>query len=350
MSKIAVAVCDSDTEYLNRFVTYLVERKNSAFTVHAYSAPDRLLEAIRVEKLDVVICGNGFDGILEDVRGAGIPILILQETMPEMLADAGEYLPGEAVLCKKVFRYQPMESILHEVQVLAGAGMKPEAAGTMLKRMEVIGVYSPVCHEMQMPFAMVAAQMMSEQRKVLYVNLMKHSGFLELFGLSGEYDFGDIVLAIKRQRLSMENFLKSVYEAEGVDYIPPFDNPEDLSELTAADSQAFLDFVETQTDYEVLLFDLGAGMRESAVMLSQCTSVYCLRKRGYYYDCRMNHFLRYLEREAGQDITGRLHVLNLPFSAKRIRAGTDVYRQLLWSEFGDYVREYLSGGVHEDIG
>ena len=45
--------------------------------------------------------------------------------------------------------------------------------------MEVIGVYSPICHEMQMPFSMVLAQKLSTEKKVLYVNLMEHSGMLE---------------------------------------------------------------------------------------------------------------------------------------------------------------------------
>lgn len=349
MSKIAVAVCDSDTEYLNRFVTYLVERRSGEFEVHAYSVPERLLATLLEEKVDVVVCGSGFDGIVETVREQGIAVLILQETLPEMVADEGAYQPGEAVLCERVFRYQPVEAILHEVRVLAGSGAEPKPAEGMRTRMEVIGVCSPVCHEMQMPFALVVAQMMSEQRKVLYVNLMEHSGFLELFGMSVECNFGDIMLAIRRQGLSMDIFLKSVYEAEGVDYIPPFDNPEDLLEFTITDSEIFLNFLESQTDYDVLVLDFGAGIREFATMLSQCTSIYCLMRNGYFYDCRMNHFLKYLEREPGQEIAERLHVLNLPFSAKGIRGGIDVYRQLLWSEFGDYVRECLAGGAHEDI-
>lgn len=349
MSRIAVAVCDSDTEYLNRFVAYLVERKSSEFEVHAYSVPERLIEALAVEALDVVICGNGFEGIGEAVKEQGIPILILQETMPEMVADTGKYLPGDTVLCERAFRYQPMETILHEVRILTGVGVKPKAAGAAQKGMEVIGVCSPVCHEMQMPFAMVAAQMMSKRRKVLYVNLMEYSGFLELFGFSGEYDFGDIILAIKRQRLSMEIILKSVYEAEGVHYIPPPSNPEDLRGLTVEESEKFLDFLEIHTDYEVLFLDFGPGVGELAAMLAHCTCIYCPTKGGYFYDCRMKHFLRYLEREPEQNIAGRLHIVRLPFSARAIRAGTDVYRQLLWSEFGDYVRQYLAGGIHEDI-
>lgn len=213
---------------------------------------------------------------------------------------------------------------------------------------EVIGVYSPICHEMQMPFSLVLARTLAEKRKVLYVNLMEHSGFLELFGLTGEYDLGDVVLAIRRNRFPEDVFLKGVYEAEGIHYLPPFDNPEDLMEFSVTDYDAFLEFVERQTDYDALVIDFGAGMRELARALEACTSIYCLMKNGYFYECQMNHFLRYLAREQGEEMKERLHVVQLPFSAKKIRTGIDVYRQLLWSEFGDYVREYLAGGAHEN--
>ncbi len=90
-------------------------------------------------------------------------------------------------------------------------------------------------------------------------------------------------------------------------------------------------------------------MREFASVLEACTSIYCPMKRGFFYECQMSHFLRYLTREQDEGIKERLHVVQLPFSARRIRTGMDVYRQLLWSEFGDYVREYLTGGVRENI-
>ena len=50
MNKIAVAVCDTDREYRDRFVTYLVERKAEEYAVSAFSMPEKLLEALEEEK------------------------------------------------------------------------------------------------------------------------------------------------------------------------------------------------------------------------------------------------------------------------------------------------------------
>lgn len=126
-------------------------------------------------------------------------------------------------------------------------------------------------------------------------------------------------------------------------YVEPFDNPEDLGEMTAGDLQELISFLEKQMSYEILLLDFGQGLRDFLSFLGLCTSIYCPMKSGFYYDCRMEHFRRYLEREPAADIADRMQVIRLPFSAGKIRAGMDVYRQFLWSEFGDYVRNHIGG-------
>lgn len=342
LNKIAVAVCDTDREYRDRFVTYLVERKAEEYAVSAFSMPEKLLEALEEEKPDLAICGTGFEEMAERLAGYDIPVLVLQETMADAVAESVTYgsVPES---CRGICRYQSMEVILHEVQVmtLTGAGSRRmENVGT---GMEVIGVYSPICHEMQMPFSMVLAQKLSTEKKVLYVNLMEHSGMLELLGVPGECDLGEVILALRRQRLTAETLGRGIHETEWMHYVEPFDNPEDLGEMTAGDLQELISFLEKQTSYEILLLDFGQGLRDFLSFLGLCTSIYCPMKSGFYYDCRMDHFRRYLEREPAVDIADRMQVIRLPFSAGKIRAGMDVYRQFLWSEFGDYVRNHIGG-------
>lgn len=175
------------------------------------------------------------------------------------------------------------------------------------------------------------------------MNLMEHSGMLELLGVPGECDLGEVILALRRQRLTAETLGRGIHETEWMHYVEPFDNPEDLGEMTAGDLQELISFLEKQTSYEILLLDFGQGLRDFLSFLGLCTSIYCPMKSGFYYDCRMDHFRRYLEREPAVDIADRMQVIRLPFSAGKIRAGMDVYRQFLWSEFGDYVRNHIGG-------
>lgn len=345
MSKLVVAVCDADEGYRNRFVTYLVEHRAREIAVQAFSKPELFLEAMEKQGFDLVIIGKGFDGAEGAVKEREIPLLWLKDTIPERVAESGGYLPEEKKRNASIFRYQPMGTILHEIQVLTGDCQK-ETVGldVALKRMEVIGVYSPIRHEMQMPFAMVMAAMLSEKRKVLYVNLMAHSGILKIFRLDGEYDLGDIILRLRNKRLYPETFLRSVYQTERMYYIPPFVNPENLYDFTLEDYLSFLGFLEDRTDFEVIVFDFGEGIRNFLGMLEHCSSIYCPTRMGFFFECQRDDFLECLQKESGDLVSEQLHMVNLPFSAKRIRRDGDVLKQLLWSEFGDYVREYLAGG------
>lgn len=350
MSRLVMAVCDTEDGYRERFVTYLVEHKSREVAVHAFSAVESFLETVKQQQFDVVICGRGFAETKDYLREMGILVLVLQDTMPEKLTEPSGYEIEEAVPCVSTFRYQPIEAILHEVQVLAG-GQQMESIGDMAvsSRMEVIGVYSPMHHEMQMPFSVVLAEVLSKKRKILYVNLTKCSGFLEVLRLTGEYDLGDIILRLRNKRLYPETFLRSVYEMEQIYYIPPFVNPENLHDFSMEDYLTFLGFLQDKTDFEVLLLDFGDATDNLAGMLAYCTTVYCPMKAGYFFECQWNQFMTYLDQETGGEVREKLHRINLPFSAKHIRGG-DVCRQLLWSEFGDYVREYLTGVWYESDG
>lgn len=345
MHKILVALCDTDDEYRERFVTYLVERRADMFAVHAFSKTEHFLQALSKQIFDVVILGQGFEEAEDIVQERRIPLLRLLDSAPEMLAEDSVYMSEEKSNSVPLFRYQPVEAILHEVQVLAGTAFFEETESRCLTRLEIIGVYSPVQHEMQMPFSMVLAEKLAERRKVLYVNLMRHSGFLQIFGLTGRYDMGDIVLRLRNKRLFAETFLKCLYESNRMYYIPPFRNPEDLRNFLPEDYMALIGFLEESTDFETLILDFGEGTERFTEVLETCQSIYCPTKTGYFYECRLNDFLQYLEMRAEDAVRENIHIINLPFSAKQIRGGRDVRKQLLWSEFGDYVRRYLGGGA-----
>lgn len=349
MRKLEVAVCDICDGYRDRFVTYLVEHKAKEMAVQAFSVPELFLETIAQKNFDIAILGQGFEAVLEAAKEHGQAYILLKDTMPECVAEDACYDTRGNVEAPEVFRFQPMEAILHKVQVVSGQGhIHAAAAECLVSGLEVIGVCSSVRHEMQLPFSLVFSAMLSERKKVLYVNLMEHSGFSELFGLTGQYDLGDIIVRLRNGRLVPEMFLQSVYEVDGIYYIPPFANPENLHEMTLDDYLAFLEFLETKTDFEAVLLDFGEGLAQFTQMLERCTSIYCLVKPGFFFDCQTNHFLAYLERMSKGNLRERTSVVELPFSARHIRGGNNVLRQLLWSEFGDYVRKYLTGADDED--
>lgn len=347
MSKLVVAVCEADDVYRNRFVTYIVEHRAEEISVFAFSEADLFLNELAKKKFDAAVLGNGFQEMEIILREQKVPSLILTEVMPEKTIEPENCVTEENCV-KQVFRYQSMESLLHEIQIVSGQNIIPNTSGGLPQSgLEVIGVYSPIKHEMQMMFSMVFAAFMSEKRKVLYMNLMEYSGFLELFALPGEYDIGEIIIRLRNHRMQQEVFYRSVYEMEQICYIPPFHNPENLHEFKLEDFLLFLDFVKKETDFEMLLIDFGEGFERFTKMLETCSGIYLPIKTGYFYECRTEQFLEHIE-ASNQGIREKLHFVELPYSGKRIRGGSDVLRQVIFSEFGDDIRGYLTGTGYEN--
>lgn len=350
LRKLTVAFCDTDEVYRSRFVAYLMEHKAKEVTVCSFSEPELLLAYAKKEDYDVIILGEDCAPLERELYQGKTPVLKLVEQLPEYVAEQSLEYAAEASddpvgpysTRAETFKYQPVETIWHEVQVLA-AGNRGNPVAGMSWKLEIIGVCSPVRHEMQVSFSLLLAGILAEKRKILYLNLMKFSGLQQSFEFSGDCDMGDVVLRLRKGTLTRETFLRSVYETEHFSYILPFFNPEQLGEFTERDFSALLDFVRNETEFETAVIDFGMGVQSLALLLDSCSSCYCPVKKGYFYEGQMEEFFRYLEKAEKTRLRERLQLVELPFSAKGIRGGGNVLEQLLWSEFGDYVRNFLSG-------
>ena len=94
------------------------------------------------------------------------------------------------------------------------------------------------------------------------------------------------------------------------------------------DYRKLLAHLEENTKFDTVVFDFGAGIPSIAAFLEECSSIYCPVKEGYFYECQKAEF---------------------PFTAKGIRGGGNMLEQLVWSEFGDYIRDYLAGDAYGEI-
>lgn len=124
LHKLDVAFCDTNETYGERFAAYLMEHKAKEFTVHLFPEPELFLQKIKNEKFDLVLLGSGFSEFGEQAVLSGMTVLILSENIPERLSEDNSYLQSGRKLTV-IFKYQPMEAILHEMMVVTG-GKKRE--------------------------------------------------------------------------------------------------------------------------------------------------------------------------------------------------------------------------------
>lgn len=342
MTKHKVAVCDADDVYRSRFVTYLMEHRREELELHEFSQAEALSGNLE-SGFELLVLGEGFETLQEEAWERKIPTLLLTE---EPLAEASATANAEAFAGgMRVFKYQSMEVIWHEMYALAGGGGQPGRVCVSGKNLEVIGIYSPVKHEMQFAFSTVFAAYIAKERKVLYINLMENMPVQRFLELPEDGDMGDLMIHIRKKRLSPEAFNRAVYCSGEISCLPPFLNPEDLYEVSLQDFEEILTFLREKTDYDMVILDFGQGTRQFAEVLGMCSSVYCPMKNGYYYDCLKEQFVKYLTIAEADGLLEHLNFVELPFSAKALHAGGNLPEQLVWSEFGDYVRAYMTGGI-----
>ncbi len=346
MTKYKVAVCDADDAYRSRFVTYLMEHRREELELHEFSQAEGLSGDLE-SGFELLVLGEGFEALEEEAREKKIPTLLLTEepvVHVEASAPANAFAFAGGI---RVFKYQSMEVIWHEMYALAGGEGQPGRACVSGKNLEVIGIYSPIKHEMQFAFSLVFAASIAKERKVLYINLMENTPVQRFLELPENGDMGDLMIRIRKKRLSPEGFKRAVYCSGEISCLPPFLNPEDLYEVSLQDFEEMLAFLREETDYDAVILDFGQGTRQFAEVLGMCSSIYCPMRNGYYYDCLKEQFVRYLTMAGADGLLEHLNFVDLPFSAKALHAGGNLSEQLVWSEFGDYVRAYMTGGKLE---
>lgn len=129
----------------------------------------------------------------------------------------------------------------------------------------------------------------------------------------------------------------------GISVILPLENPENIRQISIAEWELFLGFVEQNTDFEVLVIDFGTGMTELAERLSRCDELLLICREGFFYECREGHFYQWLEKTGYSPLSEKIYRVSLPYTAKSIHGGGNIVEQLQWSEFGDFVRRWEKG-------
>lgn len=335
MAKIKVAIYDDDKVYRERFTDYLMSYKSQEMELSIFTKPEYFLEKIIVDKYQLLVLGCGYEELLARVRLLQIPVLVLSEYSKDYVRES---VGIEDIQVSYTSKYQSMDVITHQMYLMTEARRIHGDCAWRMGEQEIIGVFSPVNHEMQMFFSLLYAKNAARHDRVLYLNLLEFSGFSELFG-EREADMSDVILQFRENKLSPECLFQFIYELEEISYISPFKNPENLKEISGQDIEALLRFINQYTDYRTIVIDFGMAVNDFVQNVAVCTKLYCLSKTGYFFESRMRQFFNYLEKTAKKEVLERIETLVIPYQAKTVCGGGNLLEQLNWSEFGDFVRK-----------
>jgi hypothetical protein len=156
-------------------------------------------------------------------------------------------------------------------------------------------VYSPVAHELQLPFSMALGQLCKPAGgRVLFLDIEEISILPKLIGKTCERNLMDLlyVVDIGTGDIDLNEYIRSTM---GFDYVQPFLNPNEVSEVDASAWQHLLELLK-QTNYDAIVVLFGRTINGFDKCLGMLDKLYLLEKTGDYFRKSQEMFLDYIER------------------------------------------------------
>lgn len=330
MSKSIFAVCDLEASYACNLTDYLNAKKTAPFEVQAFTNVESLQAFAQKHEIEILLISTR--AMCNEIRDLCVNrTIILSEG--EMLQDLEEY--------PFVYKYQSSDQLLSEVmEYYAADHPQQQAAAMKAHRTKFYGIYSPVARTRKTAFALALGEILSETKRVLYLNFEEFSGFEELFGQRYRADLSDLIYFARQKEAGLIYKIHSVVQSfHELQYIPPVLSPSDIRDVSGAEWTAFLHELSAYGEYDIILLDLSEQVDEMFQVLSFCDKIYMpvqedpiARAKLAQYD----RLLPMLDLEALQDKTLRIHP-----PAQALQSEGDVVQQLVWGEMGEYVRRLL---------
>lgn len=256
MQIYTIVIGGLEKSYMQKLVLYLNERLGKSAQVELlehWEIPEKP-EAGKVEKtsvrvpVDVSKCWDTGIG-----SKAFIAYLTEQHLVNQTLTVTAQECPESTV----VYQYQSRDCLYRDIvskcQINVGQRQNTGQNGDRQRWIVFTGEGQSGA---LMAFSLLYAWMLSETKKVLYVNFTECSGMMELFELVAQPDdLSDFLLALRRQ--SADSLACYTGRIDELEYLVPADNPQILRELTEGDMNRLLASIVQSDQYDAVVFVLG---------------------------------------------------------------------------------------------
>lgn len=322
--KQILAICDPEAAYVYRLLEYM-NKKELPFEVRAFTDPEKLKSFGGREKAALLLVD---ERVLEDwMREVTAKVIVLSEG--NVFAEWQEF--------PSIYKYQSSEAIVREAVCYYGEVAGAEAVLPAQRyRTELIGIYSPVRRTGRTTFALTLGQVLSETKKVLYLNMEEYAGFSQLTGGETMTDLSDIMYFVREGSGRIFKKLEQTVRRIGdLYYIPPAVYPIDLRAVTGEEWTYLLQVIEEQGTYETLILDLGDHIQGIAELLGMCSRIYSPQHADTVSRAKWMQYEYMLGMTGQEQVLDRTKRLDLP------RQKYCPFEELKNSPMADYVKTLL---------
>lgn len=325
MDKRVLAIFDSEEGYAYRLMEFISGKRNLPFEVYVFTDGNRFFSCARIKEIECLLISES--AYKQEVETLNIPHIII-------LSESGENL-NKAL--RHINKYQSCENILHEIMEYYTDRSEKASISlrTGLKRMQIIGVYTPVGRCLQTTFSLTLGQMLAKRYKTLYLNFEIYSGFARMMSRNFDSDIADLMyyFSCAREKLAyrMESMVETV---NGLDFIPPAEIYQNLAGIRGAQWIDLFQEIEKNSEYEFMILDLSDGILDLWDVLRECDYIYTISREDGAALAKIEQYEKVLESMDYGDIAARTTKWRLPIF-KQLPVH---FEELTYGELAAYIK------------
>lgn len=338
MRKARIAICICDSEYGERFVSCLMKHYQKRLELHVFGSIEQFTQARKVpfEVCLLADCENDLSKVLENCTE---PVLYLYDS-EETKLDLQEYEKGENVYF--VEKYQEVNKIVDEVLLHISDEVRTvQETGSVMGNTKMVAVYSLSENECQLPFSVTFGSILGEQERVLLIDLQENSGFSQVIEQQGVLGLEELLVMAESGSYSKSRIASCIGHAHGMDFIYPVENTECLCEAQAGAYMTMFSMIASELAYDTVILNLGLRFQGFTEILSQCSQIYLMQRKGGMAQWREYEFLEELNKKGYGDITDKIVKVEIPLMNYPVVSFERVVEQWKWNELGDMIRKMM---------
>lgn len=320
-----IILCDTQEPYVEALTEYLLGSKwGRNVSVTTYCNEDRFMEEEGVFRIGLL--GNSFKKLPRKC----------QIQRPIYLSEFSEEENDNDI----VYKYQNMESFMGKV--FQSNPKERDFSEMGNEKQEWICVFSPIFHELRLPFSLCLCKTFSEAGEVLFVDAEQLSILNVLLEEENEKDLLDYLYLLESNYA--KNFISDFLNYyEGFAYLPPMSTPSELCAVTKQQWEKLIEAV-TKSSFKTVVILLDTMPQGFVELMEQCRTIYLLSKPGSYYDLSLKEGVSYLKKCGYED---KIKLVSLPMTAANLTKERYQLDRLLTGNMAEFIKRELI--EHADI-
>ena len=311
MAKKILAVYDSDLDYVNRFVSYLKDKRNLPFKAIGFSKKDALENFLVRNSIDILLISENCLERKEDQKESFFDSRQISETI--FLGDPLALENEE----HKINKYQSMENIILELVKECRIEDVTNLETQSLSGVDVFLVYSPASDFRKQGFSLSLADALSQDKSVLYINLERFSGLKKAFKEPSK-TISDVIYFYKTSINQFGQELRnSVIKKRNFEILLGPDDMEDIDLIADEELSRFLALLSKTGGYDVIVIDMDEAFKKITDVFEISKAIFVPVSKGAISEFKIEEFKEHLELREKEDIKEKMVITDLGAASEK---------------------------------